>query len=90
MTLFEALMGGAFDHLNWQHSGNLTKIFQKSQVPGGLPGGSIGGFGIVDYHFFKFEHFSTKSNKNIRLFHHCQGQLFTRFLDNRQTQQSGV
>ena len=28
-------------------SGNLTKIFQKSQIPGGLPGGEgMGGFGI--------------------------------------------
>ena len=43
LTLFEALMGGAFDRLNWQNSGELTKIFQKSQMPGGLPGG--GGHG---------------------------------------------
>ena len=40
LILFEALTGGAFDCLNWQHSaGNLTKIFQKSQMPRGLPGG---------------------------------------------------
>ena len=49
LTLFEALTGGAFDRLNWQHSENLTKIFQKSQMPGGLPGGGMGGFGIDRY-----------------------------------------
>ena len=40
LTLFEALTGGAFDRLNWNIAGNLTKIFQKSQMPGGLPGGA--------------------------------------------------
>ena len=49
MTLFEALTGGAFDRLNWNIAGNLTKIFQKSQMPGGLPGGGMGGFGIDRY-----------------------------------------
>ena len=49
MTLFEGLTGGAFDRLNWQNSGELTKIFQKSQMPGGLPGGGMGGFGIDRY-----------------------------------------
>ena len=31
--------------------GNLTKIFQKSQMPGGLPGGGggMGSFGIDRY-----------------------------------------
>ena len=36
LTLFEALTGGAFDQ---NIAGNLTKIFQKSQMPGGLPWG---------------------------------------------------
>ena len=49
MTLFQALTGGAFDRLNCNIAGNLTKIFQKSQMPGGLPGGSMGGFGIDRY-----------------------------------------
>ena len=49
MTLFEALAGGAFDRLNCNIAGNLTKIFQKSQMPGGLPGGGMGGFGIDRY-----------------------------------------
>ena len=40
LTLFEALTGGAFDRPNWHIAGNLTKVFQKSQMPRGL-----GGFG---------------------------------------------
>ena len=44
MTLFEALTGGAFDRLNWNIVVNLTKIFRKSQMPGGLPGGGHGRF----------------------------------------------
>ena len=48
-NLFEALTGGAFDRQNWQHSRNLTKNFQKSQMPQGLPGGAMGGFGIDRY-----------------------------------------
>ena len=43
LTLFETLTGGAFDRLNI--AGNLTKIFQKSQMPRGLPGGGGGGGG---------------------------------------------
>ena len=58
LTLFEALTGGAFDRLNWQHSGNLTKIFQKSQMPGGLPGGGMGGFGIDRYINYRIASFS--------------------------------
>ena len=50
MTLFEALTGGAFDRLTGNIAGNLTKLFQKSQMPGGLPGGGgMGGFGIDRY-----------------------------------------
>ena len=29
MTLFEALTGGAFDRLNWQHSGEFDQNFSK-------------------------------------------------------------
>ena len=39
LTLFEALTGGAFDRLTGHIAGNLTKIFPKSQMPRGLPGG---------------------------------------------------
>ena len=39
LTLFEALTGGAFDRQNSNIAGNLTKIFQKIQMPRGLPGG---------------------------------------------------
>ena len=48
LTLFKALTGGAFDRQNCNIAGNLTKIFQKSQMPRGLPGG-MGGFGIDRY-----------------------------------------
>ena len=34
LALFEALTGGAFDHLNWQHSGEFDQNFsQKSNAP---------------------------------------------------------
>ena len=49
MTLFEAQTGGAFDRLTGNIAGNLTKRFQKSQMPRGLPGGGMGGFGIDRY-----------------------------------------
>ena len=39
LTFFEALTGGAFDRLTGNIAGNLTKNFQKSQMPRGLPGG---------------------------------------------------
>ena len=39
LTLFEALTGGAFDRQNGNIAGNLTKIFQKSQMPRSFPGG---------------------------------------------------
>ena len=45
----EALTGGAFDVKTGNIAGNLTKIFQKSQMPGGLPGGGMGGFEIDRY-----------------------------------------
>ena len=35
LTLFEALTGGAFDCLNWQHSGEFDQDFsKKSNAPG--------------------------------------------------------
>ena len=46
LTLFEALMGGAFDCLNWQHSGEFEQNFSKSQMPWGLPGG--GGWAVLE------------------------------------------
>ena len=49
LTFFEFLTGGAFDRLTGNIAGNLTKNFQKSQMPRGLPGGGMGGFGIDRY-----------------------------------------
>ena len=46
LTLFEALTGGAFDRLTGNIAGNLTKIFQKSHMPQGLPGG--GGWVVLE------------------------------------------
>ena len=47
LTLFEALTGGAFDRLTGNIAGNLTKIFPKSQMPRGLPGGG-GGWAVLE------------------------------------------
>ena len=63
MTLFEALTGGAFDGLTGNIAGNLTKIFPKSQMPRGLPGGGGGAWAVLEltgtltclYSFCKFE-----------------------------------
>ena len=40
LTLFETLMGGAFDRLNWQHSGEFEQnLSKKSNAPGFARGG---------------------------------------------------
>ena len=44
LTLFEALTGGAFDRLNWQHSGEFDQNFSKKSNARGM-----GGFGIDRY-----------------------------------------
>ena len=53
LTVFEALMGGAFDLLNWQHSEEFNQNFSKKvKCPGVSPGGGggvMGGFGIDRY-----------------------------------------
>ena len=50
LTLFEALTGGAFDRLNWQHSGEFDQNFsKKSNARGFAGGGGMGGFGIDRY-----------------------------------------
>ena len=47
LTLFEALAGGVFDHLNCQHTREFDQNLQKkSQIPRGLRGG-IGSF-VID------------------------------------------
>ena len=41
LTFFEAQTGGAFDRLNWQHSGEFDQNFsKKSNAPGFAPGGA--------------------------------------------------
>ena len=49
MTLFEALTGGAFDRLNWQHSGEFDQNFSKKSNARGFARGGMGGFGINRY-----------------------------------------
>ena len=50
LTLFEALTGGVFDRLNWQHSGKFDQNFSKKSNARSLPGGGgMGGFGIDRY-----------------------------------------
>ena len=51
MTLIEALTGGAFDLLNWQHSGEFDQNFSKKSNARGFArgGGGMGGFGIDRY-----------------------------------------
>ena len=39
LTLFEALTGGAFDRLNWQHSGEFDQNFSKKSNAPGFPRG---------------------------------------------------
>ena len=46
LTLFEALTGGAFDRLNWQHSGEFDQNFSKKSNARGFArrGGGHGRF----------------------------------------------
>ena len=47
LTLFEALMGGAFYHQNWQHSGEFDQNFsKKSNAPGFARG--EGGWAVLE------------------------------------------
>ena len=52
LTLFEALTSGAFDLLNWQHSGEFDQNCSKKSNAQGFAwgrGGQMGGFGIDRY-----------------------------------------
>ena len=48
-THFEALTGGAFDRLNWQHSEEFDQNFSKKSNARGFARGGKGGFGIDRY-----------------------------------------
>ena len=51
LILFEALRGGAFDRLNWQHSGVFDQNFsKKSNARGFVPGGGYGRFWNLPVH----------------------------------------
>ena len=49
LTRFGALTGGAFDRLNWQHSGEFDQNFSKKSNARGFARGGMGGFGIDRY-----------------------------------------
>ena len=49
LTLFEALTGGTFDRLNWQHSGEFDQNFPKKSNARGFAREGMGGFGIERY-----------------------------------------
>ena len=50
LSLFKTLTGGAFDRLNWQHSGEFDQNFpEKSNALGFAWGGGIDDFGIDRY-----------------------------------------
>ena len=49
LTLFQALTGGAFDRLNWKHSGEFDQNFSKKSNAPGFARGGMGGFGIDWY-----------------------------------------
>ena len=57
LTLFEALTGGAFDRLNWQHSGEFDQNFSKKSNAREGGGGGMGDFGI-DWYIRVERHFS--------------------------------
>jgi len=43
LTFFEALTGGAFDHINCQHSGEFDQNFSKKSNAQGFARGGGGG-----------------------------------------------
>ena len=66
MTLFEALTGGAFDRLNWQHSGELDQNFSKKSNAPGVARGGIGGFEIDRYIAVEPKTLSTQFARSVQ------------------------
>ena len=48
LTLFEALTGGAFDRLNWQHSRQFDQNFSKKSNAPGFAWGGGGGWAVLE------------------------------------------
>ena len=50
LTLFEALTGGAFDRLNWQHSREFDQNFSKMSNARGFArgGGGKGAWAVLE------------------------------------------
>ena len=48
LTLFEVLMGGAFDRLNWQNSGEFDQNFSKKSNAWGFAWGGGGAWAVLE------------------------------------------
>ena len=48
LTLFEALTGGAFDRLNWQHSGEFDQNFSQKSNARGFARGGGGAWAVLE------------------------------------------
>ena len=48
LTLFEALTGGAFDLLNWQHSGEFDQNLSKKSNARGFARGGGGAWAVLE------------------------------------------
>ena len=67
MTLFEALTGGAFDRLNWHHSGEFDQNFsKKSNARGFARGGAWAVLELTGTLFTLHKH-----NRITLTFNHC-------------------
>ena len=49
LTLFEAPTGGAFDRLNWQHSGEFDQNFSKKSNAPGFAWGGGGAWAVLEW-----------------------------------------
>ena len=67
LTLFEALTGGAFDRLNWQHSGEFDQNFSKKSNARGFARGGHGRFWNWPVHNELVFAFSFVSSSNTDL-----------------------
>ena len=50
LTLFEVLAGGAFDHLNRQHTGALDQNFSKKSNAWGSTPGRGKAWAVLEFH----------------------------------------
>ena len=72
MTLFEALMGGAFDCLNRQHNGKFYQNLSKKLNALGFAWGQMDGFGID---WYITQEFSIENSCIIIIYLHIYGLI---------------